>query len=57
LWVQKRCSKPKGKLAHNTNFSCQRCLGQARPIDARTQSHIPVEDSSLEVLGLLLLSW
>ena len=35
LWVHKKCSGVQGSLSNVTNFECSRCLGTARPIDAR----------------------
>ena len=33
--MHKKCSGLKGKLKANPDFRCDRCLGNARPIDCR----------------------
>jgi len=50
LWVHKRCSKIKGKLTEDPNFKCQRCQGEARPIDGRPMTAVNLDDGELEVV-------
>lgn len=50
-WVHKKCSGVKGKLVPDPEFRCQRCLGNARPIDGRPMKEIIVDGCSpLEVV-------
>ena len=50
LWVHKKCSGVQGSLSNVTNFECSRCLGTARPIDARPYQSVSLEDQQLEVV-------
>jgi hypothetical protein len=50
MWVHKRCSNLKGRLVQNTQYTCPRCMGIARPIDGRPFSHVDIEGSKLDVV-------
>ena len=49
LWVHKKCRGIKGRLNVNSDFVCQRCLDQARPIDGRPIIQVEVDDTLLDV--------
>jgi hypothetical protein len=49
LWVHKRCSGVKGRLAASSDFLCPRCKGEARPIDGRPATQIEVDGSTLDI--------
>ena len=50
LWVHKKCSGLK-QLTPNPDYRCARCMGNARPIDGRTQSEVQVGPDKLEVVA------
>ena len=49
-WVHKKCSGIQGRLSADPTFTCKRCTGEARPIDARPIKEVTVGDSSLQVV-------
>ena len=49
-WIHKRCSGIKGILKEDPEFRCQRCLGAARPIDARPLKEVLVGEDTVEVV-------
>ena len=49
-WIHKRCSGITGILRENPDFRCQRCLGTARPIDARPLKEVRVGEDTLDVV-------
>lgn len=50
LWVHKKCSGISGSLNVGDTFRCSRCLGTARPIDARPYRSVVLQDDPLEVV-------
>ena len=48
-WVHKKCSGIEGKLKADPEFTCRRCQGLARPIDARPITEVVVDGVSLGV--------
>ena len=50
LWVHKKCSGLQ-RLTPNPDYRCARCMGNARPIDGRTQSEVQVGPDKLEVVA------
>ena len=49
-WVHKKCSGIKGRLLPKSEFTCARCLGTARAIDARQSLEVEVRNKKLEVV-------
>ena len=49
LWVHKRCSGIKGRIAADPNYICPRCRDSARPIDGRPISQVDVDGTLLDV--------
>ena len=49
-WVHKKCSGIKGPLLPESEFTCARCLGTARAIDARQSLEVEVGKEKLEVV-------
>ena len=50
LWVHKKCSNIRGRLTDDPSYRCSRCLGTARPIDARPEHSMPLDGYNLEVV-------
>ena len=50
LWVHKQCSGLQ-RLTPNPDYSCARCMGNARPIDNIPQSEVQVGPDKLEVVA------
>ena len=48
-WVHKKCSGIKGRIAES-EFTCARCLGNARAIDGRQSLEVEVGKEKLEVV-------
>ena len=48
--MHKKCSGIKGRLLPKSEFTCARCLGTARAIDARQSLEVEVGDEKLEVV-------
>ena len=49
-WVHKKCTGIVGRLVDVPSFRCGRCLGTARPIDARPCHSMPLDGQELEVV-------
>ena len=49
-WIHKKCSGIKGPLCPDPDFRCARCLGKARPIDARLVKEVQVDDETVEAV-------
>ena len=50
-WVHKRCSGLTGGMVYDQNFRCQRCRGEARPIDGRPVVEVAVGEDKLEAVS------
>ena len=50
-WVHKKCSGIPGKLTADSEFSCKRCRGEARPIDGRPEVDVVIDGDPMEVVG------
>ena len=50
-WVHHGCSDVKGRLVEDPNFKCRRCLGKARPIDARSAVKFKSGDHDLDIVN------
>ena len=50
-WVHHGCSDVKGRLVEDPVFKCRRCLGKARPIDARSAVKFKVNDHELDIVN------
>ena len=53
LWVHKKCSGIKGKLNPKASkgFECQRCLGNARPVDGRPEAEVMMGEERIDVVA------
>ena len=54
-WVHKKCSGIIGRLLHESEFTCARCLGTARAIDGRHSSKSSKLSQSSATLGICSL--
>ena len=52
-WVHKKCSGIKGKLNPKASkgFECQRCLGNARPVDGRPEAEVMMGEERIDVVA------
>ena len=49
-WIHKKCSGITGSLNDSNTFRCSRCLGTARPIDARPYQSLQLLENPIEVV-------
>ena len=49
-WVHKKCSNVNGPLIKVVNFTCARCSGLARAIDARPNETVTLSGEDVEVV-------
>jgi len=50
-WIHHRpCSGIRGRLKEDPNFKCSRCLGTARPIDARPVTEFAIGEQKIDVV-------
>ena len=50
IWVHKKCSWLQ-RLTQNHDYSCARCMGNARPVAGRPQNEVQVGPDKLEVVA------
>ena len=56
-WVHKGCSGSFGTLKPDPSLRCQRCTGQARPVDGRPMIEVTVGRETLEVVPTFCHRW